>query len=302
MAAAAVPLWAGSGGAVQAGSCRCLSTHPSVRPPHAPACKFAEGQLQADFPQHPARCVRQRQLGLWRRLAGVSSSAQGAVAPQLSCRPCAFLCLVCTADACSRPEPVAGATECLNVVPHTPAAIPYCSIVGKRADSRTVQNKLTDVVANANRGDYRVRVGAVATSPLWPSAARSMQCRHPETTTDLLRSIQQSMSLGMFNCRCPAPAAFRWASGCACTSPPPTTPAGGACSARPAAARQHWAVSCGSMGPCPPAKSVCWAVLQRPPQPLLLQTGPLSSGLRPMARQCRSGTATLPCRRHWKQR
>ena len=41
-----------------------------------------------------------------------------------------------------------------------PALSSLCSIVGKRADSRTVQNKLTDIVANANRGDYRVRVGA----------------------------------------------------------------------------------------------------------------------------------------------
>lgn len=51
----------------------------------------------------------------------------------------------------------------MKVVPHSPAAILHRSIVGKRADSRTVQNKLTDVVANANRGDYRVRVGAFAT-------------------------------------------------------------------------------------------------------------------------------------------
>lgn len=42
-----------------------------------------------------------------------------------------------------------------------PASLTPCSIVGKRADSRTVQNKLTDVVANANRGDYRVRVRSV---------------------------------------------------------------------------------------------------------------------------------------------
>ncbi len=42
-----------------------------------------------------------------------------------------------------------------------PALPSLCSIVGKRADSRTVQNKLTDIVANANRGDYRVRVGAL---------------------------------------------------------------------------------------------------------------------------------------------
>ncbi|KAI7840897.1 hypothetical protein COHA_005425 [Chlorella ohadii] len=36
----------------------------------------------------------------------------------------------------------------------------WLGIVGKRADSRTVQNKLTDIVANANRGDYRVRVSS----------------------------------------------------------------------------------------------------------------------------------------------
>lgn len=36
-----------------------------------------------------------------------------------------------------------------------------CSIVGKRDDSSKVQNKLTDVTTNANRGDYRVYVSGL---------------------------------------------------------------------------------------------------------------------------------------------
>lgn len=43
---------------------------------------------------------------------------------------------------------------------------PPRSIVGKRMQSKDVANKLTDVVGNANRGDYRVQVGNAADAKL----------------------------------------------------------------------------------------------------------------------------------------
>lgn len=43
-----------------------------------------------------------------------------------------------------------------------PACLPACSIVGQRQDSNKAQNKLTDVVAEAGRGEYTVRVRSQA--------------------------------------------------------------------------------------------------------------------------------------------
>lgn len=39
--------------------------------------------------------------------------------------------------------------------------MPCCSAVGKRMDSKDATTRLTDVTANANRGDYRLQVGAL---------------------------------------------------------------------------------------------------------------------------------------------
>jgi hypothetical protein len=36
--------------------------------------------------------------------------------------------------------------------------LPVCSLVGSRLDSYDVKLKITDVTADANRGDYRLQV------------------------------------------------------------------------------------------------------------------------------------------------
>jgi len=47
---------------------------------------------------------------------------------------------------------------CLPAYPSASLSVVLCSIVGKRMQSKDVKNKLADVTANANRGDYRLQV------------------------------------------------------------------------------------------------------------------------------------------------
>lgn len=139
---------------------------------------------------------------------------------------------------------------------------PGCSIVGKRMQSKDVVNKITDVVANANRGAYRVQVSPGPLKELKqtpgrdPGSSGSQAWQGAGVFFVCLPTFCCPLSNAAAACRWPLLLASRWASGCASSSPTRMPPAAASCWQPPMMRGASWPKPRRRRRRCLPARSL----------------------------------------------